>query len=472
MRKTSLLLAGLAVMVSVTMLIPVSAQKRLFTDAFTPAEFAARRAQLMTAIGDGVAIVSGATEQPNWEKFKQNKAFFYLCGIEIPRSILLIDGRTKKSTAFLPARSPGMERSEGPLLGPGEEAQRVTGLDAVLDRVEFEKVLKALAADHRNIYVPFREESVGAVATDRVRAHERAMADDPWDGRKSKDAVFRDKVQAAAVGAEIVDLDPLMDRMRIVKSPGEIQLIREATRIASQGIAEGIKAAEVGMFEYEVEAIADYVFKRNNAMGIGYFALVATGKNAAWPHYHQAQSKLENGDLVLFDYAPEFKYYTSDVTRMFPANGKFSPRQRELYGIYVKLYQALMSSIGPGPADARLKAAFVKMQEILKTFPFKDEKVRAAATAFAARYERGGRSFGHGVGLEVHDVGGGFDGDYKPGMVFTIEPALTIADESIYIRLEDVILITPTGYENLSGMLPMEPDAIEKLMTEPSVVRR
>ena len=105
------------------------------------------------------------------------------------------------------------------------------------------------------------------------------------------------------------------------------------------------------MYQDEVEAIADYVFKRNNSMGIGYFALVATGANAAWPHYHAAQSKLEDGDLVLFDYAPEFKYDTSDVTRMFPANGRFSPRQRELDGIYLKLYQALIWSLGPGPAD-------------------------------------------------------------------------------------------------------------------------
>jgi len=469
MRKAPFWIA--AVLATVT-LVSLSADKRLFTDAFTPAEFAARRARVMATIGDGVAIVSGAIEQPNWEKFKQNKAFFYLCGIEVPRAILIIDGRTKTATAFIPARTPAMDRSEGPVLAAGEEAKRLTGLDAVLDRAEFDNAIKKISAERRNIYMPFREESVGAVATDRVRAHERAMSEDPWDGRKSKEAVFRDKVQAAAVGSEVVDLDPVLDRMRLVKSPGEVQLIREATRIASLGIAEGIRAAEVGMYEYEVEAIADYIFKRNNAMGIGYFALVASGKNAAWPHYHQAQARLENGDLVLFDYAPEFKYYTSDVTRMFPANGKFSPRQREMYGIYVKLYQALMSSIGPGPADARLKVAYTKMAEILKTFPFKDEKVRAAATAFAARYERGGRSFGHGVGLEVHDVGGGFDGDYKPGMVFTIEPALTIGDESIYIRLEDVILITATGYENLSGMLPMEPDAIEKLMTEPSVVRK
>jgi Xaa-Pro aminopeptidase len=226
------------------------------------------------------------------------------------------------------------------------------------------------------------------------------------------------------------------------------------------------------MYEYEIEAIADYVFKRNNSMGIGYFALVATGTNAAWPHYHAAQSRLEDGDLVLFDYAPEFKYYTSDVTRMFPANGKFTARQREMYGIYVKLYQALMSSLGPGPADARLKAAHAKMTGILNEFPFADEKVRQAATTFVARYERGGRSFGHGVGLEVHDVQGGFDGNYRPGMIFTIEPALTISDERIYIRLEDVILITEKGYENLSAGLTMEIDGIEKVMRETSPFRK
>src|SRR5262245_56190684 len=378
--------SALALVALVVTLTPAAADKRLFTDAFPPAEFAARRAQVMAAIGDGVAMITAATEQANYAKFKQNKQFFYLCGVEVPRAILLIDGRAKSSTLFLPARTPADDRSEGPLLAPGEEARRLTGIEAVVDRTGFDAALKAIASEARHLYVPFREESIGAVATDRVRAHERATAADPWDGRKSKEAVFREKVQAIALKSEIVDLDNVLDRMRLVKSPAEIALVREATRVASLGILEGMKAAEPGMYEYEVEAIADYVFKRHNTMGIGYFALVATGTNAAWPHYHAAQSKLEDGDLVLFDYAPEFKYYTSDVTRMFPANGKFSPRQRELYGIYVKLYQALMSSIGPGPAADRLKAAHAKMTTILGTFTFTDPKIKAAATAFVARY--------------------------------------------------------------------------------------
>ena len=465
MTHRRLIVALLAVLAGSTLFAAMPADKPLFTDAFPPAEFAARRAKVMATIGDGVAIITGATEQPNYEKFKQNKQFFYLCGVEVPRAILLIDGRAKTSTLFLPARTPAMDRSEGPLLAPGDQARTITGVEAVVDRTLFDEAIKTIATERRNIYVPFRSESIGAVAIDRVRAHERATAADPWDGRPSKEAVFREKIQQIARGSEVVDLDKALDSQRVVKSPAEIAMVREATRIASMAIAEGIRTAKVGMYEYEIEAAADYVFKRNNAMGIGYFALVATGTNAFWPHYHAAQSKLADGDLVLFDYAPEFKYYTSDVTRMFPANGRFSPRQREMYGIYVKLYQALMSSLGPGPADARIKDAHAKMTTILANTTFADPNVRQAAERFVAGYAKGGRSFGHDVGLEVHDVTGDFDGVYKPGMIFTIEPALTIPDERIYIRLEDVILITATGYENLSASLPMDIEGIERLMT-------
>ena len=465
MTHRRLIVALLAVLAGSTLFAAMPADKPLFTDAFPPAEFAARRAKVMATIGDGVAIITGATEQPNYEKFKQNKQFFYLCGVEVPRAILLIDGRAKTSTLFLPARTPAMDRSEGPLLAPGDQAHTITGVEAVVDRSLFDAAIKTIATERRNIYVPFRSESIGAVAIDRVRAHERATAADPWDGRPSKEAVFREKIQQIARGSEVVDLDKVLDNQRVVKSPAEIAMVREATRIASMAIAEGIRTAKVGMYEYEIEAAADYVFKRNNAMGIGYFALVATGTNAFWPHYHAAQSKLADGDLVLFDYAPEFKYYTSDVTRMFPANGRFSPRQREMYGIYVKLYQALMSSLGPGPADARIKDAHAKMTTILANTTFSDPNVRQAAERFVAGYAKGGRSFGHDVGLEVHDVTGDFDGVYKPGMIFTIEPALTIPDERIYIRLEDVILITATGYENLSASLPMDIEGIERLMT-------
>lgn len=449
--------------------LPVAADKPLFTTTFSPGEFRARRAKVMEAIGDGVAILAGATEPAAYTKFQQGKQFFYLSGVEVPRAILLIDGRTKTSTLFLPARTPASDRSEGPLLAPGDEAGRLTGIEQVVDRAGFDGVVRALAAEGRSLYLPFRSESLGAAAPDRIANHERLTADDPWDGRASKDAVFRQKVGAIATKSEILNLDPFVDRLRQIKSAEEITLMRETTRLSNLAILESMKSAKPGMYEYEIEAIADYIFKRHNAQGIGYYALVATGTNSAWPHYHAAQSRLEDGDLVLMDYAPDVSYYTTDVTRMFPANGTFSPRQREMYGIYLKLYQALMTSIRPGPAAESIAYAHAKMTQILETFAFTDPKIKEAATRFVANYAKPGRSFGHWLGMEAHDVSGVFDGVYKAGMMLTIEPALTIPDERIYIRLEDAILITETGYENLSASLPMEMADIERVMKEPGL---
>lgn len=450
--------------------LPAGAEKPLFTQAFTPGEFKARRVKVMASIGDGVAILAGATEPAAYTKFQQGKQFFYLSGVEVPRAILLIDGRAKTTTLFLPARTPASDRSEGPLLAPGEEAQRLTGIERVVDRVEFDSVVKTLAAEGRSIYFPFRSESLGAAAPDRISNHERLVAADPWDGRASKDAVFREKLRVAAPKSEILNLDPFVDRLRLIKSAEEIKIMRETTRLSNLAILESMRSAKPGMYEYEIEAIADYIFKRHNAQGIGYYALVATGTNAYWPHYHAAQSRLEDGDMVLMDYAPDVSYYTTDVTRMFPANGTFSPRQREMYGIYLKLYQALMSSIRPGPAAESIANAHAKMTKIMESFTFTDPKIKEAATRFVANYAKPGRTFGHWLGMEAHDVAGpNFDGVYLPGMMLTIEPALTIPDERIYVRLEDAILITANGYENLSGSLPMEMAEIEKVMKEPGL---
>jgi Xaa-Pro aminopeptidase len=290
----------------------------------------------------------------------------------------------------------------------------------------------------------------------------------------SREAAFIDRVRQKAPGCAIKDLDPILDAMRLVKSPREIALIREATRIAGLGIMEAMRAAEPGMYEYELEAVADYIFKKHNAQGIAYFALVAAGQNASWPHYHAAQSQIRDGQLVLFDYAPDYKYYTADVTRMFPINGTFTADQRELYSIYLKMYQALMASIRPGPAADILKTAAVKMDGVLAATSFANAKNREAATRFVEGYRRsaqaaGRASLGHMVGMEVHDVTAPMPDGLTPGMVFTIEPAMTIPEDRVYIRLEDMILVTKDGYENLSGFVPVEVADIQKLMAEPGM---
>src|SRR6185369_8039193 len=251
----------------------------------------------------------------------------------------------------------------------------------------------------------------------------RATKNDPWDGRVSREEAFRAHLKTASPQSEIKDLDPVLDELRSVKSPREIAILREATRIAGLGIIEAMRDARPGMREYELQADAEYVFKKNGAYGPAYFALIAAGENTWYSHYHKNTRVLDAGDLVQFDYAPDYKYYSSDVTRVFPAAGKFTPRQREYYTIYLRLYQALMTSIEvhARPADV-IKKAVVKMDAVLKSYKFTVERIKQAATQFVERYRNSrSNSLGHTVGMEVHDVHNP-TATLEPGQVFTIEP--------------------------------------------------
>ena len=482
MRRASLVVAMLLASAGLT-----SAQL-LFTDSLPKEEFAARRAKLFDKIGDGIAIIQGTAETGNAKKFRQNNQFYYLTGVEVPRAILLMDGKTKRSTLFLPPRNERMERSEGPVLTPGPEAVQLTGIEAVEVRDGFDTALKSAAAAPRAAFMPARPEVLGGASVSDPRGLWKASAADPWDGGKSREERFVEKVRAAAPALEIRDLDPIIDALRFYKSPREIALIRESTRIAGVTMMEAMRSARPGMFEYEIEAIGDYIFKVHNAQGVAYFALVAAGKNSHYPHYHSAQTQTKDGDLILFDYAPDYKYYASDVTREFPVNGKFTADQRELYGIYVKLYKSIMTSIKPNVPMRQIMTDIVaKMDAAMAGHTFNNPKYKEAANRFVENYRRRLNpppatdpnapprregSLGHTVGMEVHDVNTPHGDMLVPGMVFTIEPALTIPEDRVYVRLEDVILITETGYENLSDFVPIEIDAIEKLMAEPGMFEK
>jgi Xaa-Pro aminopeptidase len=440
-------------------------------DIFPPEEFAARRARVMARIADGVAILQGTTERPGEQPLRQNNQFFYLTGVVEPRAIVVLDGRTRQTTLFLqPMNERHEQRMFGPGLHPGEDAAKSTGIDAVVERDAFARLLDGFARDARAIYTPFRPEVLGEASSSDPAASARATREDPWDGRPSREEAFLAKLKAAAPRSEIKNLDPLLDLMRAIKSPREVTVIREATRIAGLGIMEAMRDARPGMHEYELQADAEFVFKKHGAYGPSYFALIATGTNTFYSHYHRNTATLQDGDLVQFDYAPDYKYYQSDVTRVFPANGRFTARQREMYVIYLRLYQALMTSIRvhAAPRDI-IRDAVGRMDGILASYSFTDARIKAAATAFVDRYRAGtGNSLGHWVGMEVHDVGGPA-ATLEPGMVFTIEPAMQIPEEHLGLRLEDMILITDGGYENLSAFVPIEPDAIEQLMREPGL---
>ena len=451
-------------------LMTESAAQPVISDIFPPQEFAARRAKVMDQIGEGVAILQGTTERPGEQPLRQSNQFYYLCGVVEPRAILVLDGKTKRTTLYLYGGAERRERMFGSAMVPGVEAEKATGIDSVLARDEFSKALETFVRERRVLYTPFRPEVLGNASYSDVVGHAKATKDDPWDGRPSREEAFIQKLGALAPQITVQNLDPILDAMRAFKSPREIAIIRDATRITGLGIMEAIRDARPGMYEYELQANAEFIFKKHGSQGAAYFALIATGQNTFYSHYHKNTAKLQDGDLVQFDYAPDYRYYVSDVTRVFPANGKFTPRQREFYTIYLRLYQALMTSIKVRTAPSQIiKDAVVKMDAVMTSFKFSDPKIKAAATQFVERYRVStSNSLGHTIGMEVHDVRLPTQ-TLEPGQIFTIEPAMKIPDEHLGIRLEDVILMTETGYENLSAFVPVEIADIEKLMAEPGL---
>ncbi len=466
----------LACVCAAALFLPATARAQQgFTNAFPPEEFAARRARVLSAIGPAVAILQGTPERPGESPLRQSNQFFYLTGVVEPRALLIIDGRDKRTTLFLQPRTARRERMIGPYLGVDSESVRITGVDAIAPRDSFATALARIGAEGRTIYTTFNPEVLGSESLGDVRAHVAATKIDPWDGRESREEVFIAHVRAAAPRSQVVALDSILDTMRAVKSPREIAVIREATNLAGLAIMEVMRDAEPGMREYELEAAAEYVYKRGGAFGESYFPLIATGRNMPYSHYHRNRATLADGDLVQFDWAPDLANYTTDVTRVFPANGRFTPRQREFYTIYLRLYQALMTSIRVHVTGREIMdSAVVKMDTIMAHYRFTDPKIRAAADAFVARYRRnpdgsGLRAvLGHSVGMEVHDVRNPTV-TLEPGYIFTIEPQMTLDDGSLSVRLEDMILMTESGYENLSAFVPIEIEDIERLMKQPGL---
>jgi Xaa-Pro aminopeptidase len=442
----------------------------VFRNIFPAEEFGARRARLFEKIGDGVAILEGTAERPGEQPFRQGNQFYYLTGVAEPRAIAVLDGRTKETTIFLlPASPTDVSSKYGPgALYPQDDSAHRLGVASVLAREQFGKVLDAIAKQGRILYTPFRPEVLGSASSYDTQLLSRLNHEDPWDGRPSREEAFRLKLMGAAPRSEIRDLDPLVDELRAIKSEREIAVIREATRIADRGILRAMHAAKPGIFEYTLQAESEYEFKRDGAYGASYFALVATGKNTWYTHYHYNTARLEAGDLVQYDYAPDYMYYSSDVTRIFPVDGRFTAHQRELYGIYLRLYQALMSSIEIHQSPVTItERAVEKMDAVVAGYPFTDPAIRNAVRGFVDgfRKKRAGM-LGHAVGMEVHDLYGSYK-TLEPGMVFTIEPMLRVPEEHIGLRLEDMLLMTADGYENLSGSVPIEAADIERFMAAP-----
>ena len=465
--------------------IPVSVSAQVgfspFRQDFPPEEFATRRAKVFEAIGaSSIALVQGAASPAGYTRFRQSNEFYYLCGIEIPHAYLLLDGATKRATLYLPHRNAGRERGEGKVLSAedAEEVKKLSGVDDVFgtDLLGEHLARYARGGVIRTILTPFSPAEGAAMSRDLAVRVIGDYAADPFDGRGSREGEFIQLLRMRFPQFAINDLTPTIDQLRLIKSSREITMLEKATRLSGLGLMEAMRSTVPDIYEYELDAVAKYVFYRDGAQGDAYFSLIASGQNAYWPHYNAGQRKMLDGDFLLMDYAPDVGYYMSDVTRMWPVNGKFSPWQRELYGFYLTCYRAILSHIRPGVTAQVIKQeAVLDMESALGTTKFSKPEYERAAREFVTSYKQGAANarsgLGHWVGMATHDDGTDY-GPLRAGMVFTIEPALVVPEEKIYVRLEDMIVITDTGARIISDFVPMDIEGIEKVMKEEGMLQR
>lgn len=456
---------------------------RPFTTAFPKEEFAARRLKVASAIGpDAIAVVQAAPTVHSSAIFRQSNEFFYLTGVGVPQAMLLIDGATRKSTLYLPKHDASRAAVEGALLSADDPAPVVatTGIDEVkpVDALQSDLIARNKEG-RRDVFVPFQPAEGSAESRDGATRRNNDAAADPWDGRISREAHLRMLLTMRAGNYVTRNLSPILDEMRAIKSAAEIAVIDKATRIGGEAIMEAMRSTAPGVAEQELDALARFIYVRHGAQGEAYRAIVASGGNAWFAHHRASDKVMTDGELVLMDYCPDLHYYRCDVTRQWPVNGTFSPVQRELYAFYLGVYEAILYSIKPHlTAEAILQDAVRKMDAMMATMKFSKPVYEKAAKEFVDGYRRraqgtGGRgaNLGHAVGMSTHDLGGG-SGVMRPGLVFTIEPQFRVPEERIYLRLEDMIVITETEARIISDFVPRSIEGVEKLIAEEGLLQK
>jgi Xaa-Pro aminopeptidase len=468
------------------LLTGITARAQYYQTDFPAEEFRSRHAKVFDQIGPtAVAVVQGVAQTEGFTLPRQHNTFYYLSGIETPGAYLLLDGRTKKVTIYLPARNPRLEAAEGRVLSAedGELVMRISGADEVKplqQMVDTNWPLVATGTEPSGgggrgaaavgIFAEFSPAENQGQSRGELVSAETGRANDPWDGMVSRQRRFVELLRARHPRAELRNLNPILDEMRSIKSPREIAMVRRASQIAGLALMEAMRSTEPGVTEYQLDAAARYVFLLNDARLEGYRSITASGTdNINNMHYFRNTSTLKDGDLVLMDYAPDYRYYVSDIGRVWPVNGTYNPQQRELLQFVLEFHKSVLSRIRPGVTATEIHNEAKKAMEpvFARTRFSKPAYERAARTLV----DNGGGVFSHTVGMAVHDVGTYRPGPLKPGHVFSIDPQLRVPEENLYLRFEDTVVVTETGVENFTDFIPMELDDMEKLVREKGIVQ-
>jgi Xaa-Pro aminopeptidase len=409
---------------------------------FDKAEYAARRARLMAQIPDGIAVVWAALAGT------QNNDFNYLCGVKVPRAVLIIDGVRKDSHIFYTTTEDYL-KGEGMSVDLARDPKAATGIENCYRADQFTSILNQLAAQSKVIYTPFRAEEASREVT----------TNNEWDGRLTREQQFVKQLQSRFPQTEVRDCVEKLWDLRRIKTPAEIEVLRKVGRIGAQAMIEVMKAAHPGQYEYELSSLFEYANKRAGCRSLAFDTIISSAENHPYLHYAQHNRLLVDGDFLVLDAGPELDDYDTDITISFPINGRFTPRQREIYEACKEVSKACLALYKPGLTGLQVGE---KVMEMLKQKGYDITKDAFTRLRF---FKEGGVT--HYVGLATHDAGGSDmpkNLPFKPGHVFACDVYAVFPGENLGVRVENTVLITETGCENLTPGIPREVSEIEDLM--------
>jgi Xaa-Pro aminopeptidase len=415
--------------------------------------YAQRRAKL-AATADAPIILTGLNgreEDSQAYVFAQEANFYYLTGHNEEEAGLILlppaDSKGKKDDFqgpreifFLPAKNPAKERWNGVRMSPSDPGiQARTGFADVRPFSEMRATIERLAKFYPAFYtiLPYEKELGGY-------PHERETVD--W-------------LKLAAPQVNLKDIRGNMIELRLIKGPTEIAFIRQAIDLSLDAHFAAFRMMRPGLWEYQVAAKMVEIHAMGGSEAEAYAPIVGAGPNSTALHYDRLGRKIEDGDIVVMDVGAQYSGYAADITRTVPANGKFTPRQREIYDIVLGAQNAALAALKPGADMCRKgKQSLFKISYDYINSHGKDQNGKPLGQYYI-------HGLGHNIGLDVHDPGDSCK-PLMPGQVVTMEPGIYIPEENLGVRIEDDVLITEAGYEVLSSKLPRTADEIEKLMAE------
>lgn len=415
--------------------------------------YASRRAKLASNI-DGPIILLGYTGKEVEAQtyiFAQEENFYYLTGHNEEESALILlppvgnkakndDWSGPREIFFLPPKDVRKEKWNGVRISPSDPGiETRTGFSLVKPMPELRATVEKLARIYPVFYtvLPYQKEMGGY-------PHEKETVD--W-------------LKQAAPEVTVKDIRASIGELRLIKSPTELALLRQAIDVSLDAQFEAMSLMRPGVWEYQIAAKMVEVHATGGSEAEAYAPIVGAGPNSTALHYDKLSRKIEDGDVVVMDVGAQYSGYAADITRTLPANGKFAPRQREIYEIVLGAQEAAIRALKPGMDMCRKgdKSVYKIAYDYINSHG-KDQNGKSLGQYFI-------HGLGHSIGLNVHDPGD-LCKPFVPGMVITVEPGIYIPEENLGVRIEDDLLITETGYELLSQRLPRSADEIEKIMAE------